>query len=75
MGVHDDSPEAAHTIQHTLALCVRSFIGGFAISLLGSILFIVSTALFAILFSLGYLLSLIGTGFLVGCACESFECL
>lgn len=45
----------------------RSLAIGFALSIVGSImLFIGLTSLFAILYSVGVVVSLVGTGFLVG---------
>lgn len=50
-----------------LCLPRYSLVGGFALSLLGSILLVTgSLALFAVLYSIGVVLSLVGTGFLIG---------
>ncbi|RSH78204.1 uncharacterized protein EHS24_002665 [Apiotrichum porosum] len=47
------------------------FVGGFAISLLGAILFLLGQGgALAILFALGAIVSLVGTGFLVGFATQ-----
>lgn len=44
-----------------------SLVGGFVLSIIGSVmLFIGSTVLFALLYSIGVIVSLVGTGFLVG---------
>ena len=48
-------------------MILRSLVGGFALSLLGSILFTLGqVTLFAVLYTLGVIVSLVGTGFLVG---------
>lgn len=50
-----------------LLYLLQSFIGGFVLSLLGSIFFLISSpALFAVLYSVGVIVSLMGTGFLIG---------
>lgn len=49
------------------SLTLKSVIGGFALSIIGSIfLFTANYALFAVLYSIGVIVSLIGTGFLIG---------
>lgn len=48
-------------------IVVSGFVGGLAISLLGAILlFLGATGAFATLFAVGGIISLIGTGFLIG---------
>lgn len=51
----------------SLTLCANSLVGGLALSVLGSaLLFTGSLALFAVLYSVGVIVSLTGTGFLLG---------
>ncbi|KAE8229601.1 hypothetical protein CF326_g5426, partial [Tilletia indica] len=55
------------TRQQRLMGFVGCLIGGFVVSLLGTLLLITgSLASFAILYSIGILISLVGTGFLIG---------
>lgn len=44
----------------------HSLVGGLALSLAGAFLLFINTALFAIFYSIGVVLSLVGTGFLIG---------
>ncbi|KAK4047832.1 hypothetical protein OIV83_005175 [Microbotryomycetes sp. JL201] len=55
------------TRQQRLICFGACIVGGFAISLLGSILFIFGQiATFALLYTIGVIVSLVGTGFLIG---------
>ncbi|CEH15865.1 sft2-domain-containing protein [Ceraceosorus bombacis] len=55
------------TRQQRIMGFVGCLVGGFALSIVGSVmLFIGAIALFAILYSIGVIVSLVGTGFLVG---------
>ncbi|CAO1619757.1 unnamed protein product [Parajaminaea phylloscopi] len=47
---------------------VSCVVGGFALSIIGAVLVFINLALFAVLYSIGVIVSLVGTGFLIGFA-------